>query len=228
MTNCVPSASVAPVSFTELKFGDNDRLSALVTCLIPCELLVILTSADGLLVDYGTEKQRTLSLIDEIDASIHAMASGPGSATATGGMVTKLEAAQTCVRSGIPVLIGSGRRPNTLVDLIDGQELGTLFRPKPQLLPDRKRWIAFYHHPKGAVVVDAGAKQALRERKEALRVVGARRVEGAFARGQVVSIYDEEGTEFARGLAECASGDIDLSTLDVERPLVLAENLALF
>ena len=216
------------VSFTELKFGDNDRLSALVACLIPCDLLVILTSADGLMVDYGGPNQRTVSQVDALDDSIYSLASGPGSATSTGGMVTKLEAAQICVRAGIPALIGPGRRPNVLMDLLDGRDVGTLFLPNAERLPDRKRWIAFYHHPKGAVVVDEGAKRALRDRHEALRVVGACRVEGSFVRGDVVSIYDEEGTEFARGLAEFASESVDAEARDREAPLVLAENLALF
>lgn len=189
------------VSFTELKFGDNDKLSALVASLLPADLLVILTTADGLVENFGRSNARTVPLVERIDSAIEAMAGGTLSATAVGGMASKVQAAKIVVRSGIPMVIASGRKKRALARLLAGQEEGTLFVPQPTRLKGRKRWIAFFHHPKGTLVVDAGAKKALRENGKSLLPPGIARCEGEFDAGDVVRICDLDGTEFARGIA---------------------------
>jgi glutamate 5-kinase len=196
------------VSVTELKFGDNDRLSALVACLLPADLLVILTTVDGVLENFGKASPRTISLIEEIDDRIEKLAGGTESPTAVGGMASKIQAAKIVVRSGIPLVIASGRKKGMLARLLQGAEEGTLFVPQSNKLRGRKRWIAFFHHPQGTLFVDDGAKRALRDRGKSLLPPGVARCEGEFAAGDVVRICDLEGTEFARGLSNFTADDI--------------------
>lgn len=196
------------VSFTELKFGDNDTLSALVSSLLPADLLVILTSVDGVIENYGKTTARTLSRIDKIDSTIEGMAGGTDSATAVGGMASKIQAAKIVMRSGIPLVIASGRRRNALARILAGEDEGTLFVPQPTRLRGRKRWIAFFHYPKGTLVVDDGARKALRESGKSLLPPGILRCEGTFEPGEVVRICDANGTEFARGIADYPSSQI--------------------
>ncbi len=196
------------VSFTELKFGDNDKLSALVASLLPADLLVILTTADGLVQNFGKPGARTVPLVERIDSGIDKMAGGTESATAVGGMATKIEAARIAVRSGIPLVIASGKKPDSLARVLGGEEEGTLFLPQARKLKGRKRWIAFFHYPKGTLVVDTGAKKALRENGKSLLPPGIARCEGEFAAGEVVRICDLDGTEFARGITGFEAGQI--------------------
>jgi glutamate 5-kinase len=196
------------VSFTELKFGDNDKLSALVACLLPADLLVILTTVDGVIENFGKATPKTISLVEQIDERIEAIAGGTDSGTAVGGMATKIQAAKMLTRSGIPLVIASGKKKNVLADVLSGQEEGTLFVPQPNKLKGRKSWIAFFHHPKGALFVDEGAKTALREKGKSLLPPGVARCEGEFAAGEVVRICDLDGTEFARGIADFGSSEI--------------------
>ncbi len=201
------------VSLAELKFGDNDRLSALVASLLPADLLVILTTVDGVIENFGKAGARTLSVIEKIDATIEDMAGGTDSATAVGGMTTKIQAAQIAVRSGIPLVIASGKRKNVLARIVAGQDEGTLFVPRPGKMRGRKRWIAFFHRPKGALVVDDGARKALRESGRSLLPPGIARCEGRFDSGDVVRICDLNGTEFARGIARFTSAEINAAKL---------------
>lgn len=190
------------VSFTELKFGDNDRLSALVASLLPADLLIILTTVDGVIENFGTANPRTLPTVERIDDTIEQIAGGTTSATAMGGMTSKIQAARIVMRSGIPVVIAAGRKPNVLANILAGHEEGTLFVPRPNKLKGRKRWIAFFHRPKGALFVDDGAKRALREAGKSLLPPGIARCEGDFAAGDIVRICDLDGTEFARGITD--------------------------
>ena len=201
------------VSFTELKFGDNDRLSALVASLLPADLVILLTTVDGVIENFGTEKARLLHTIESIDATLKGHAKGTTSSTAVGGMATKLEAAQIAIRSGIPMVIASGRSRTSLADVMDGREVGTVFVPRPSKLRGHKRWIAFFHKPKGMLMVDDGAKDALRENGKSLLPPGVKRCEGKFVKGDIVMICDLEGTEFARGIAEFSSDEVNAGTL---------------
>ncbi|MEN9734894.1 MAG: Glutamate 5-kinase [Verrucomicrobiota bacterium] len=196
------------VSVTELKFGDNDRLSALVAALLPADLLVILTTADGLIQDYGTPQARLLSTVERIDDGIEGMAGGTTSATAVGGMATKIQAAKIVGRSGIPLVIASGRRFDGLSRILSGEPEGTLFLPNPKTLSSRKRWIAFFDAPRGRLQVDDGARTALVQQGRSLLAAGITRIEGAFEAEQVVSILDPSGREFARGLVALSHHDL--------------------
>jgi len=196
------------VSFTEIKFGDNDKLSALVASLLPADLLVILTTVDGVIKNFGAANAKMISVIEQIDSTIEGMAGGTTSATAVGGMKSKVEAAKIVVRSGIPLVIASGKKKNVLAKILGGEDEGTLFVPQPTKLQGRKRWIAFFHHPKGTLAVDDGAKKALRESGKSLLPPGVARCEGNFSADDVVRICDLDGTEFARGIAKFSAEEI--------------------
>jgi len=201
------------VSFTELKFGDNDKLSALVASLLPADLLVILTTVDGLLEDFGKANPKTISTIEQIDERLEKMAGGTDSVMAVGGMASKIQAARIVMRAGIPMVIASGRKKAVLARVLEGADEGTVFIPQPTLLKGRKRWIAFFHYPKGALFVDEGAKKALREGGKSLLPPGIARCEGDFNAGDIVRICDLNGTEFARGISRFSSVDIQARQL---------------
>ena len=196
------------VSTTELKFGDNDKLSALISALLPADLLVILTSVDGVIENFGQPGARRLSEIPQIDARIEQLAGGTTSATAVGGMKSKIQAAKIVVRSGVPLVIAPGRSTTVLEQIVRGDDVGTLFLPKSAKLRGRKRWIAFFHHPHGTLVVDDGARQALIKNGRSLLPPGVTRCEGEFEAGEIVSICDTTGAEFARGLTAYSAAEI--------------------
>jgi glutamate 5-kinase len=196
------------VSFTEIKFGDNDKLSALVASLLPADLLIILTTVDGVIENFGKANPRVIPVIEQIDAAVEKLAGGTDSATAVGGMASKIQAAKITVRSGIPLVIASGKKKQILARVLAGDEEGTLFVPQPTKLQGRKRWIAFFHHPNGALFVDDGAKKALREAGKSLLPPGVARCDGEFAAGDVVRICDLDGTEFARGIAKFGAEEV--------------------
>ena len=196
------------VSFTEIKFGDNDKLSALVASLLPADLLVILTTVDGVIENFSKANPKTISAIEQIDSAIEKLAGGTTSETAVGGMRSKIEAAKIVMRSGVPLVIASGKKKNVLAKILDGDDEGTLFVAQPNKLQGRKRWIAFFHHPKGALFVDDGAKKALRESGKSLLPPGVARCEGNFEAEDVVRICDLDGTEFARGIARFSAEEI--------------------
>jgi glutamate 5-kinase len=196
------------ISFTEIKFGDNDKLSALVASLLPADLLVILTTVDGVVENFGKANPKTISVIEQIDGAIEKLAGGTSSETAVGGMKSKIEAAKIVVRSGIPLVIASGKKKSVLAKILGAEDEGTLFVAQPNKLQGRKRWIAFFHHPKGALFVDEGAKKALRESGKSLLPPGVARCEGNFSEGDVVRICDLDGTEFARGIAKFSGEEI--------------------
>jgi glutamate 5-kinase len=201
------------VSFTEIKVGDNDTLSALVASLLPADLLVILTTVDGVLENFGQADAKTISVIEQIDAGLEKIAGGTTSETAVGGMTTKIQAAKIVVRSGIPLVIASGRKTDVLAKILAGADEGTLFVASEGKLRGRKRWIAFFHHPKGTIFVDEGAKTALREAGKSLLPPGVSRCEGNFTAGEVIRICDLNGTEFARGIAKFNAEEIRSRTL---------------
>jgi glutamate 5-kinase len=196
------------VSFTELKFGDNDKLSALVATLLPADLLVILTTVDGVIENFGKANPRTIPMIEQIDEKIEAMAGGTDSATAVGGMASKIQAARIVIRAGVPLVIASGKKKEGLARIVAGEDEGTMFVPQPNKLKGRKRWIAFFHHPRGALYVDDGARKALSESGKSLLPPGIARCEGEFEAGDIVRICDLNGTEFARGIARHSASEI--------------------
>ena len=212
-------------SFTEIKFGDNDTLSALVACLLPADALILLTTVDGLIENFGKANPRTISVVENLDGAVEKMGRGTDSETAVGGMASKLQAAKMVVRAGIPMVIASGKKKTALARILDGQEEGTLFVAQPAKLAGRKRWIAFFHHAKGTLFVDDGARKALRENGKSLLPPGVARCEGRFAAGDVVRICDLDGTEFARGICDFDAAAV--KARQVREVLVHRDNLVI-
>jgi glutamate 5-kinase len=194
----------------EIKLGDNDNLSALVTSLAEADLLIILSDVDGLCsTDPSRDDQACLiGVVEQITPEIEQLA-GKGRKLGIGGMVTKLQAAQKVVSFGVPVVIANGRRPGILGQIMQGDEVGTLFLPRQKGLPSRKHWIAHALKPKGKIVVDDGAKRALVENGKSLLPSGILRVEGRFGVGDMVSCTGLDGAEIARGLTNYHSHEIE-------------------
>ncbi len=192
------------VAVEEIKFGDNDNLSALVAQLIDADLLVLLTDVDGLYTGdpLRDPHARRLERVEAITPEIERLAWSDAGRIAVGGMVTKLQAAQKASASGVPMVIASGREPGTLGRVLRGEPVGTFFPPRGDRLAARKRWIAFAVPPQGRLLVDAGARQALTERGKSLLPSGVVEIEGEFEAGEVVALCAAggDGKEFARGL----------------------------
>lgn len=189
------------ISFTELKFGDNDKLSALVACLLPADLLVILTTVAGVIENFGKKNAKTISTVKQIDQELEQIAGGTASNTAVGGMASKVQAAKIVARAGIPLVIAFGGKKDVLAKILESKDEGTRFIPQSKKLPGRKRWIAFFHSPHGTVYVDDGCKEALRKRGKSLLSPGVTKCEGNFSAGEVIRVCDVNGTEFARGIS---------------------------
>jgi glutamate 5-kinase len=191
------------VAVDEIKFGDNDRLAALTATLIDADLLVILSHVEGLLKD-GVP----VAVVAEITPEIEQLAGGTDRATSVGGMKSKIDAAKIVTRAGIPMIIASGERGDVLTGVLAGEEIGTIFLPKDVKLASRKSWIAFFQRPAGRIVVDDGAKRALCDAGKSLLAKGVVRTEGKLVAGDVVSIHDSAGNEFARGLIKTTDGSV--------------------
>ncbi len=198
------------VAVDEIKFGDNDTLSALVASKVEADLLIILTDTKGLYTADPKRKREVkfVEEVSEISPQLERMASGPGTLRGTGGMVTKLRAAKIARSSGVAMVIADGRVRNIIPRLLAGERLGTLFLPKKRL-KSRKRWIAFGVILKGKLRVDEGAKEAISKRGKSLLPSGITEVRGEFSIGDGVSIINEEGEEFARGIASYSSSEVD-------------------
>jgi len=198
------------VAVEEIKFGDNDTLSALVANLVEADLLIILTDTHGLYD--GDPRQnpsaRLLSVVEEITPEIEAIAGEPGTQLGTGGMYTKIQAAKIVSRSGVPMIIAAGFEEELLIRIFKKEEIGTLFLPREDRLTSRKRWIAFNLSPQGVIQVDEGAKKAIVHHGKSLLPSGIRQVRGEFEVGESVSVVDSAEGEFARGLVNYSSEEI--------------------
>lgn len=197
------------VAVEEIKFGDNDRLSALVASIIGADLLVILSDVDGL---YSSDPRRSpgarlISEVRIIDAEIENMAGGKGSILATGGMRSKILAAKIATLSGIGVVIASGKDFGIIPRLLTGDSLGTFFHPAERSLRGKKRWIAFGMIPRGTVTVDEGAKKALLEGKSLLPA-GIVDLSGHFDAGDCVEVRGTEGKLVGRGIVNYSSEEL--------------------
>ncbi len=190
------------VADDEIRFGDNDRLAALVAQLVQADMLVLLTDAAGLFTaDPRVDGEaRLVEEVAEVD-QVLALAGGAGSERGSGGMASKLAAAKMAAWSGVPVVIASAERPDVLTDALAGRPgVGTLVRPRSGRLPARKLWIAFALAPAGRVVVDAGARRALVERGVSLLPAGVVEVVGDFQPDDAVELAGPDGAVFAKGL----------------------------
>lgn len=209
----------------EIKFGDNDTLSALVASLVEADLLLLLSDIDGLYNDNpkSNPEARIINWVDEINSEIENVAGGAGSKLGTGGMITKVNAAKIAVASGIAMVIANGSTPGVIVDVFDGRETGTWFKPSNRPMQARKRWIAFGTEVKGKLMLDNGAIEALVKGGKSLLPSGVVSVEGCFSEGQVVSIVNKNNQEVARGMVNYGSTEIGsvkgLKSCEIENKL---------
>jgi glutamate 5-kinase len=195
------------VAVEEIKFGDNDGLSALVAGLVDASLLVLLTDQDGLFTD-DPRKDPAARLVSEVGPGESPARVGKAGPWGTGGMESKVRAARQAADAGITAVVANGAKPGALAAALAGESVGTLFRPVERPLAKRRQWLAFASKPKGRITVDAGARKALVEGARSLLPSGVKALTGAFEAGEVVSLV-ESGREFARGLTNYSSRDLD-------------------
>ncbi|HWL14483.1 MAG TPA: glutamate 5-kinase [Opitutus sp.] len=194
------------VSAAEIKFGDNDTLSALVASLVEAQYLIILSTAPGLIDLNGSKK--IVPIVERITPDIEAMAGGTTSETAVGGMISKISAAKLATRSGCGVFIASGAEPQIIARLLGGHGPGTFFVPSGLPLEAKKRWLAYFQRPSGTVFVNDCAVPVLREQGRSLLAVGVTGASGEFSAGDIVNIADPKRTVFARGKIAFSSDEI--------------------
>jgi glutamate 5-kinase len=194
------------VSAAEIKFGDNDTLSALVASLVEAEHLIILSTAPGLIDLKGTGE--IVPVVEKITPAIEAMAGGTMSETATGGMISKITAAKLATRAGCGVFIASGSAPAIVARLLGGTGPGTFFVPSGLPLDAKKHWLAYFQRPAGTVFVNARAVPVLRERGSSLLAVGVTHARGEFSIGDIVNIAGPDTTVLARGKTNFSSKEI--------------------
>ena len=194
-----------------VKVGDNDTLSALVAGLIEADLLVILTDIDGLYDKNPSvfTDAKFINLVENLDDSIRAAAGAEGSKFGTGGMRTKITAAQMATKNGTHLIIANGADPRNIVRAAQGCEVGTLFLAGKNRINSRKYWLAYSAADNGSVAIDAGAAKALKEGKSLL-AVGIREVAGEFERGETLAIKDASDQALARGITNYSSAELAL------------------
>lgn len=200
------------IAINELKFGDNDTLSALVASLIEADWLFLLTDVDRL---YSADPRlvpdaKPITLVNSVDfAQLKVEAGSSGSQWGTGGMATKLAAARIATSSGVRTVITQGKYPQNLVKILQGESLGTQFEPQSRPDNARKRWIAYGLLPMGKLYLDRGAIQAIRQGGKSLLPAGITGVEGDFSASEAVQLCDREGIEVARGIVNYSSLEIE-------------------
>jgi glutamate 5-kinase len=199
------------LSNEQLRYGDNDLLSALICNLVAADLLLLLTDQPGIYTaDPRFSEEATLieEISDLIDLNVDL--GGSGSQWGSGGMASKLKAARMAAHSGVQTVIASAKEPDVVLRAVNGeQHLGTVVRPHGQKLPARKLWIAFAAPAVASVVVDFGARMAVERRGSSLLVAGVLGVEGVFSVGEVVTVCDREGQIFAKGIARRDSVEVE-------------------
>lgn len=199
------------VAVEELRmtFGDNDRLAALVTNLLQADLLVLLSDVEGLYTgDPSDPQSQLIPLVRKIDDSVFALVRDKKTGLSKGGMESKLRAAQIATTGGANAIIASGKQPGALKKIIAGEPVGTLFFAQGATVKARKRWFGLSIQPRGRVIVDAGARQAIEKQGKSLLPAGVVDVVGQFQKGDLVSLCDCDGCEFARGLTNYSAEDI--------------------
>ncbi|OGW74996.1 MAG: glutamate 5-kinase [Omnitrophica bacterium RBG_13_46_9] len=193
------------VSTEEIKCGDNDRLSSLVADLSGADLLLILTDVDGLYDQAG----KVMTFVEDVSDEVRKLVGKKGSCFTKGGMATKIEAARRSIQSGIDCFIANGGKENIILKVLEDKALYTCFRAKPVKAKAKKRWIAFSSKVKGRIIVDDGARRALVTKNKSLLASGILGKEGDFEAGDAVGITDSKKTEFARGLTNYSSKEIE-------------------
>ncbi len=193
----------------EITLGDNDNLAALVTILVDGDLLMLMTCVDGLRAPSVSGKTRRVAYLPRVDRVARELVFGKGDALSSGGMVTKLDAAEAVNRIGALAVIADGSKPANISRILEGDDRGTLIGRsrdgKGHYKSKRKQWIAFFNKPAGSVQVDAGAQKAILEKGTSLLPIGIRKIEGDFPVGSVLQVKDRAGQVFALGLSDYAS-----------------------
>ncbi len=199
------------VTTDEIKFGDNDTLAALVANLIGADVLVILTDQQGLF-DKDPRNHpgaRLIPLGDAEDTALLMLATDKGGRLGSGGMRSKIQAAQRAARSGTATLIAAGQQQDVLLRVRAGEPIGTLLEARSEPLLARKQWLANQLKVRGQLTIDAGARRVLLENNASLLAVGITAVSGDFKRGELVACVDEQQSEIARGLVNYSADEID-------------------
>ena len=214
------------VAVEEMKFGDNDHLSALVATLLEADLLVILSDVEGV---YNKDPRafkdaELIPLITEPKGLNHTITGESLSSVGTGGIVTKLDAAEKAAAAGIPTVIASGAQSGVLAQVFtENNECGTLILPEANRMTSRKHWIAYNLKPAGEIVVDQGAHDAVVQKGKSLLPSGLKEVRGIFGVGECVRCLDLDGREFARGLVNYSAQELNqikgLHTSRIEKVL---------
>jgi len=195
------------VADDEIRYGDNDRLAALVSHMLSADVLVMLTDTAGVFTA-DPRRDHEASLIEEIveiDAALENVVGGAGTERGSGGMASKLAAAKIAAWSGVRAVIASAALPGVVADALAGRAVGTTFAPRAQRLASRKLWIAFARASEGTIAVDAGARRALVEGGKSLLAAGVRGVDGDFDADATVEIVDDLDVVFAKGLCRYTS-----------------------
>ena len=199
------------VADDEIRYGDNDRLAALVVAHArppTCSSCSPTPPACSPPIPAGRREASLIEEIVEVDAALEQFAGGAGTERGSGGMASKLAAAKIAAWSGVRAVIASAAAPDVVVDALAGRPVGTSFAPRAQRLPSRKLWIAFARAAEGRIVVDAGARRALVDGGRSLLPAGVRGVEGDFDADATVEVVDDEGAVFAKGLCRYSSRDL--------------------
>ncbi len=218
------------ISTEEIKFGDNDRLSALVAGLIHADLLIILSDVEGL-YDLNSKEKKIFDEIKEVTEEIKGIASGTTKQhISRGGMTAKLEAIKLATHANIPCIIAGGEVPDVLPRILNRERIGTFFVEKEDKLLSRKHWISFGAKPKGKVVIDAGAKEALLKGGRSLLLPGVVSWSGHFKSGDVVVVSDKNDQEIARGITNYSIADLLNYTDDKKgrQEVIHCDNLVLY
>lgn len=195
------------VSVQEIKFGDNDTLSANIAGMIDSDLLIILSDVDGFYKNLSDSAP--VSLINRITPEIISEAGGTGTIHGTGGMITKIRAAEMIIRLGEMMVIANSKTEKILQRVVSGEDVGTLFMGKKGSVPGKKRWLAI-KNPRGKVIIDSGAVDALVNRKKSLLATGIKATAGLFEMGDVVELLSEDLSHIGKGIINYDSSDIDL------------------
>ncbi|MFH1771828.1 MAG: glutamate 5-kinase [Candidatus Omnitrophota bacterium] len=211
------------VSFDEIRFGDNDKLSALVGDLIGAERLIMLSNVSGLM-DGGN----LVRFVECVDAKMFSLVRKKKSMFTAGGMEAKLQAAKTAALSGIRTVIANGREKSVIERLLKGEKIGTEFKPLKDITKARKRWIAFSKKVKGAIYIDNGAKEAIANKGKSLLSVGIEKTEGDFKKGDSVEILDYQGASIGCGIVNYSCQELkDCRHKKLDREVIHRDDLVL-
>lgn len=193
----------------QITFGDNDRLAAMVTNLIQAPLLVLLSDVEGVYDgDPAQPGSRVIPTLERVDRAVMDKVRDRAGGLGTGGMASKLQAAQLANAGGEHVIVAGGRVTNVLTRIIAGEPIGTLLPARGQTVAARKRWIGLTAQPRGRLLLDAGARDAVQHQGRSLLPIGVLQAEGDFRKGDVIALRGPDGVEFARGLTNYSGDDV--------------------